>query len=116
MRAETSSTSTAAASRPTKKVKVEGDEGVVLDEVGGGSYDDGTGGVIGDGVGGMGAIGTAAGIVLGEASPFSEEELKTLGSGDDEDIPAARRAAMASAVALRAAAGGSPVEPPKSAS
>lgn len=49
-------------------------------------------------------------------SPFSEEELKTLGSGDDEDIPAAKRAAMASAVALRAAAGGSPVEPPKSAS
>ena len=49
-------------------------------------------------------------------SPFSEEELKTLGSCDDEDIPAAKRAAMASAVALRAAAGGSPVEPPKSAS
>lgn len=112
-RAETSSTSTAAASRPTKKVKVEGNEGVDLDEVGGGSYDDGSGGDIG--VGGMDAIGTAAGIVLGEASPFSEEELKTLGSGDDEDIPAARRAAMASAVALRAAAGGSPVEPPKSA-
>eukprot|EP00578_Thalassiosira_sp_NH16_P019578 CAMPEP_0181089288 /NCGR_PEP_ID=MMETSP1071-20121207/7223_1 /TAXON_ID=35127 /ORGANISM="Thalassiosira sp., Strain NH16" /LENGTH=1358 /DNA_ID=CAMNT_0023171227 /DNA_START=412 /DNA_END=4488 /DNA_ORIENTATION=- len=49
------------------------------------------------------------------ASKFSEEELKTLGSGDDEDIPAAKRAAMASAVALRAAAGGSPLEPPKSA-
>ncbi|KAL3809318.1 hypothetical protein ACHAXA_008717 [Cyclostephanos tholiformis] len=54
-----------------------------------------------------------AGVVT---SPFSEEELKNLGSGDDEDIPAAKRAAMASAVALRAAAGGSPVEPPKSAS
>jgi hypothetical protein len=53
-----------------------------------------------------------AGVVT---NPFSEEELKTLGSGDDEDIPAAKRAAMASAVALRAAAGGSPVEPPKSA-
>mmetsp|Transcript_26210 Transcript_26210/g.56266 ORF Transcript_26210/g.56266 Transcript_26210/m.56266 type:complete len:1177 (+) Transcript_26210:411-3941(+) len=49
------------------------------------------------------------------SSPFSEEELKTLGSGDDEDIPAAKRAAMASQVALRAAAGGSPLEPPKSA-
>ncbi|KAL3789599.1 hypothetical protein ACHAW5_006529 [Stephanodiscus triporus] len=49
-------------------------------------------------------------------SSFSEEELKTLGSGDDEDIPAAKRAAMASAVALRAVAGGSPVKPPKSAS
>ncbi len=59
----------------------------------------------------------AVGGVVGVAdSPFSEEELKTLGSGDDEDIPAARRAAMASAVALRAAAGGSPLEPPKSAS
>lgn len=55
-------------------------------------------------------------VVAGAAVPFSEEELKTLGSGDDEDIPAAKRAAMASAVALRAAAGGSPVEPPKSAS
>ena len=51
----------------------------------------------------------------GAASPFSEEELKTLGSGDDEDIPAAKRAAMASAMALRAAAGGSPLAPPKSA-
>jgi len=48
--------------------------------------------------------------------PFTEEELKTLGSGDDEDIPAAKRAAMASVLALREAAGGSPVPPPKSAS
>ncbi|KAL3802419.1 hypothetical protein ACHAW5_001140 [Stephanodiscus triporus] len=47
---------------------------------------------------------------------FSEEELKTLGSRDDEDIPATKRAAMASAVVLRAGAGESPVEPPKSAS
>jgi len=44
----------------------------------------------------------------------SEKELKTLGSGDDEDIPAAKRAAMASAVALRAAAAGAKLEPPKS--
>ena len=44
---------------------------------------------------------------------ISEKELKTLGSGDDEDIPAAKRAAMASAVALRAAAAGSKLEPPK---
>jgi len=45
---------------------------------------------------------------------ISEKELKTLGSGDDEDIPAAKRAAMASAVALRAAAKGAELEPPKS--
>ena len=44
---------------------------------------------------------------------ISEKELKTLGSGDDEDIPAAKRAAMASAVALRAAAAGAALEPPK---
>ncbi len=44
----------------------------------------------------------------------SEKELKALGSGDDEDIPAAKRAAMASAVALRAAAAGAKLEPPKS--
>jgi hypothetical protein len=66
----------------------------------------------GDEVAGDGSA-DRAGLVT---SPFSEEELRTLGSGDDEDIPAAKRAAMASAVALRAAAGGSPVEPPKSAS
>lgn len=101
------------ASRPTKKNKAEGsvihDEKVVEDdEVG---DDD----VSVSGEGGTEAIGTG-GLKLGEASPFSEEELKILGSGDDEDIPAARRAAMASALALRAAAGGSPVEPPKSAS
>lgn len=61
---------------------------------------------------------TIVGVLKGGTvtSPFSEEELKTLGSGDDEDIPAAKRAAMASALALRAAAGGSPVPPPKSAS
>ena len=61
---------------------------------------------------------TVVGVLKGGTvtSPFSEEELKTLGSGDDEDIPAAKRAAMASALALRAAAGGSPVPPPKSAS
>jgi hypothetical protein len=35
-----------------------------------------------------------------------EDEIKTVGSVEDEDIPAAKRAAMASAVALRAAAGG----------
>lgn len=46
---------------------------------------------------------------------ISEKELKTLGSGDDEDIPAAKRAAMASAVALRAAAAGAKLEPPKAA-
>jgi hypothetical protein len=35
-----------------------------------------------------------------------EEEIKTVGSVEDEDMPAAKRAAMASAVALRAAAVG----------
>lgn len=61
---------------------------------------------------------TIVGVLKGGAvlGPISEEELKTLGSGDDEDIPAAKRAAMASALALRAAAGGSPVPPPKSSS
>lgn len=36
----------------------------------------------------------------------SEDEIKTVGSIEDEDLPAAKRAAMASAVALRAAAAG----------
>lgn len=102
--------------RATKKIKAEGEginnELVVQDEVGGDNSSSIAGG---GGLGGIEAI-EAAGVVLDEATPFSEEELKTLGSGDDEDIPAARRAAMASALALRAAAGGSPVEPPKSAS
>lgn len=44
---------------------------------------------------------------------ISENELKKLGSGDDEDIPAVKRAVMASALALRAAAAGSDLEPPK---
>mmetsp|Transcript_7125 Transcript_7125/g.14787 ORF Transcript_7125/g.14787 Transcript_7125/m.14787 type:complete len:1189 (-) Transcript_7125:3343-6909(-) len=45
-----------------------------------------------------------------------EEELKNLDPGSDEDIPASKRAAMASAAALRAAASGSPLRPPKAAS
>ncbi len=61
----------------------------------------------GDEVAGDGSA-DSAGLVT---SPLSEEEPRTLGSGDDEDIPAAKRAAMASTVALRAAAGGSPVKP-----
>ena len=35
-----------------------------------------------------------------------EDDIKTVGSVEDEELPAAKRAAMASAVALRAAAGG----------
>jgi hypothetical protein len=46
----------------------------------------------------------AAGILDDQES--SEDEIKTVGSVEDEDMPAAKRAAMASAVALRAAAGG----------
>lgn len=46
----------------------------------------------------------AAGIE--DDSLGSEDEIKTVGSVEDEDMPAAKRAAMASAVALRAAAAG----------
>ena len=42
----------------------------------------------------------------GEVEESDEDEVKTVGSVEDEDMPAAKRAAMASAVALRAAAGG----------
>lgn len=52
---------------------------------------------------------------LNGSESISTKELKTLGSGDDEDIPAAKRAAMASAVALRAAAAGTELPPPKAA-
>lgn len=52
---------------------------------------------------------------LHEEELDSEDEIKTVGSVEDEDMPAAKRAAMASAVALRAAAGGSPCPPPKAA-
>ena len=41
-----------------------------------------------------------------EVIESDEDEVKTVGSVEDEDMPAAKRAAMASAVALRAAAGG----------
>lgn len=48
------------------------------------------------------------------SSSSSEDELKIPGS-DDEDVPSAARSAIASAVALRAAAAGSPLQPPKAA-
>ncbi len=105
---------TTGASRPTKMIKVEGKNiinGIKVEEDKAGG--DNCGVAVGSGEGGVEAFET---VGDDETSPFSEEELKILGSGDDEDIPAARRAAIASALALRAAAGGSPVEPPKSAS
>eukprot|EP00804_Cyclotella_cryptica_P019301 CCRYP_006174-RA/>CCRYP_006174-RA protein AED:0.05 eAED:0.05 QI:510/0.66/0.5/1/0.33/0.25/4/0/926 len=52
---------------------------------------------------------------IDDEDEYEEEEIKTVASVDDEDIPAAKRAAMASAVALRAAAAGSPLAPPKAA-
>eukprot|EP00956_Cyclotella_meneghiniana_P029379 scaffold70873_cov71-Cyclotella_meneghiniana.AAC.4 len=48
----------------------------------------------------------AAGLAEQAKVLDEEDDIKTVGSVEDEEMPAAKRAAMASAVALRAAAGG----------